>query len=244
MMETYKQKLYNAYVSSGQVGVQNTTDSNLFFSNKRFHIEGIIETHFKNSSKSETIIDVGCGHGAFIYFLKKHQFTNLYGFDISKEQIELGHKLGIKDIENKSIEEFLDTDINNVHTFLLIDIIEHLTIEEVFHLLEQLYLKLKEGGKLIIHVPNAEGIYGMRIRHGDLTHELAFTPKSMRQLLFTLGFKQVNCFEDKPVVHGLKSLLRRLIWEFLSLFHRLLLIAETGETKFILSQNMLVVAKK
>jgi hypothetical protein len=97
---------------------------------------------------------------------------------------------------------------------------------------------------VVIHVPNAEGIFGMRIRYGDLTHENCFTPQSINQALMACGFDGMACFEDKPIVHGLKSFIRFVLWEVLSLPYRLLLIAETGNTKMILSQNMLVVAKK
>ena len=127
---------------------------------------------------------------------------------------------------------------------LLIDVIEHLTRQELFDTLEEVYRILKPGGRCIAHVPNAEGLYGMRIRYGDLTHESAFTPKSAQQLFTTLGFRSVECFEDKPVMHNLKSLVRRIIWDVFTIIPRLLLTAETGETKFVLSQNMLMVAVK
>ena len=84
----------------------------------------------------------------------------------------------------------------------------------------------------------------MRIRYGDLTHENCFTPKSIRQALRSSGFTEVQCFEDKPIIHGLKSLIRRMFWDVMTIFPRLLLIAETGQPGTILSQNFLVVAHK
>ncbi len=45
-------------------------------------------------------------------------------------------------------------------------------------------------------------------------------------------------------MHNLKSLVRRIIWDVFTLVPRLLLTAETGETRFVLSQNMLIVADK
>jgi hypothetical protein len=46
------------------------------------------------------------------------------------------------------------------------------------------------------------------------------------------------------VVHGLKSFFRRLLWDVLTILPRLLLTAETGQRRSVLSQNMLVVARK
>ena len=87
---------------------------------------------------------------------------------------------------------------------------------------------LKPGGRCIAHVPNAEGLFGMRIRYGDMTHENAFTPKSAHQLFTTIGFEKVECHEDRPVIHNVKSLVRRIIWDVFTLVPRLLLTAETG----------------
>ena len=243
-MKNYKKRLYDSYVSSGQVGKKETLNPELLFAPSRTYIQGVINRYFKNEDKQKKIVDIGCGHGTFIYFLQKYNFVNLYGFDISKEQIDLGHKLGISNIEHKSIEQFLSESFENIDIFLLMDLLEHLTHEEIFNLLDKLYSKLNKVGKILIHIPNAEGIFGMRIRYGDLTHELAFTPQSIHQLLSTIGFSQIACHEDKPSIHGLKSLVRRILWEVLTLFFRLLLIAETGTLHFVLSQNMTVIASK
>jgi hypothetical protein len=124
------------------------------------------------------------------------------------------------------------------------DILEHFTKQELFDYLDIVYLSLKQGGIVVIHVPNGEGVFGMRIRFGDLTHENCFTSQSMNQALTTCGFDGILCYEDKPIVHGFKSFIRSILWEVLSLPYRLLLIAETGNTEMILSQNMLVVARK
>ena len=92
----------------------------------------------------------------------------------------------------------------------------------------------------IIH----EGVFGMRVRYGDLTHEQCFTPRSIRQVLAVCGFNDVFCFEDQPVVHGLKSALRFLVWKLFTLPVLLLLLAETGGRGHILSQNMLITARR
>jgi 2-polyprenyl-3-methyl-5-hydroxy-6-metoxy-1,4-benzoquinol methylase len=136
------------------------------------------------------------------------------------------------------------TQSSSVGVVLLMDVIEHLTRAELFDTLDEVFRILKPGGRCIAHVPNAEGLFGMRIRYGDLTHENAFTPKSAQQVFRTIGFEEVICHEDRPVAHNLKSLVRRIIWDVFTLVPRLLLTAETGETRFVLSQNMLIVAVK
>ena len=70
---------------------------------------------------------------------------------------------------------------------------------------------LSPGGLCVGHAPNAGGIFGSMIRYGDLTHEQAFTPSSIRQMFRSLGYAEAESFEDKPEVHGLMSALRRAI---------------------------------
>jgi 2-polyprenyl-3-methyl-5-hydroxy-6-metoxy-1,4-benzoquinol methylase len=246
-MDIDKKKLYDKYVSSGQVKNINSEGQNisLYFKSRSNFINKIIKRFISNNySKTAQIIDVACGHGAFVHFLHKNGYVNAKGFDISKEQIDMGNKLGIQNLFCLDLGQYFENNNEKADVFLLIDIIEHLRTDETMNLFEILYDGLNDGGKIIIHVPNAEGLFGMRIRYGDMTHETAFTPNSIKQLLKTIGFSEIQCFEDKPIVHGLKSLLRRTIWDIFTLYHRMLLMAETGENRFILSQNMTVTATK
>lgn len=143
-----------------------------------------------------------------------------------------------------SLGEYLQ---NTKHTFdviFLMDVIEHLEKQEVVDLLDMARSVLADNGKLILHLPNAEGLFGMRVRYGDFTHQVCFTPQSIRQVLLATGYKCVEVYEDKPLVHGIKSMIRRFLWSLLTARERLLLIAETGSGGHILSQNMLVVTYK
>jgi hypothetical protein len=68
--------------------------------------------------------------------------------------------------------------------------------------------------------------------------------KAVGQIFHSLQFSDVECFEDKPVAHGMKSLARRVLWETGTAPFRLLLAAKTGTSGAILSQNFLFVARK
>jgi SAM-dependent methyltransferase len=172
-------------------------------------------------------------------------YTNVAGVDISPEQIGLAHKLNIPEAKCRNlVAELAETRSESIDAILLIDILEHLENHELFEVLDQTFRVLKKGGICLAHVPNGEGLYGMRVRYGDLTHERAFAPRSARQLFRTIGFREVRCFEERPLVHGLTSLVRRVLWTTGTIAHKLLLAAETGEYAFILSQNMIVSAHK
>ncbi|TWU47529.1 dTDP-3-amino-3,6-dideoxy-alpha-D-glucopyranose N,N-dimethyltransferase [Rubripirellula tenax] len=240
--QNWKQRLYGSYVSSKQAGANIQSDASPFRQVAPY-IRQLIRNHVPRD-KSLRIVDLACGHGSHLYFLKQAGYSNIAGIDISSEQVQLAHQLGIDEVVEGDLLQFLANEKQDADVVLLIDIIEHLERQDVFELMDAVMERLNPGGRVIIHVPNAEGLYGMRIRYGDFTHELAFTPRSIKQVLTTLGFRNVECFEDQPIAHGLASSIRRVIWKIGTLPHRLLLTAETGSRHFILSQNMLVVAEK
>ena len=239
----WKAHLYQSYVSSGQVQDSHTTAAEHFRA-PRAHLTSIIRRHFP-ADRQNPIVDIGCGHGALLYFLREAGYKNVRGVDTSAEQVELAQRLGVSGVECGDAMAFLGGLADgSIGVVCLFDVMEHLTRPEAFALAHEVSRVLTPDGCCIGHVPNAEGLFGMRIRYGDLTHEQAFTEKSVGQMFRSLGFRDVNCFEDKPVAHGLKSLARRVIWETGTLPFRLLLTAETGTSGFILSQNFLFVARK
>lgn len=238
---TFKDKLYNSYLSTGQ-SADDMNTKNIFSKRKVSH-QHIINKHFPKN-KNTTILDLGCGHGSFIYFIKHAGYKNVTGIDISREEVDMAHQLGITEVKQANIVEYLSTTENKYEVILLMDVLEHIESNEVLDFLEKINHVLVPNGILIIHVPNGEGLFGMRVKYGDFTHENAFTLKSLKQILSATGYVDVCGYEDKPIVHNVISLIRRIIWEMFTFKYRILLMAETGLKKFILSQNILVVAKR
>jgi len=240
---SWRNRLYSSYVTSGQAKADPSQKQTMFAERRRY-IEPVIHRHFV-LDKDTPILDLGCGHGAFVHVLRLNGFTAVTGVDVSGEQVALAHQLGIDGISQGELLGHLERqESESIGVALLWDIVEHLTREEAFVVLDEVYRVLRPGGKCLIHVPNAEGIFGMRVRYGDLTHEQSFTPTSAKQMLNTIGFSKISAYEDKPVPHGFMSMGRRLVWEAGTFPWRLLLAAETSDTNFVLSQNMLVVAHK
>jgi hypothetical protein len=122
------------------------------------------------------------------------------------------------------------------------DVIEHLNRTELLQWAAQVTRVLAPKGRWIVHTANAGGIFGNRVRYGDLTHEQAFTVHSLHQLASIVNFRAVELYEDKPVMHGILSIIRRVLWEVGRLPFWALWAAETGEWRnCVLSQNMTAV---
>jgi SAM-dependent methyltransferase len=165
--------------------------------------------------------------------------------DRSPEQVAEAKRLGINGVVEGDILEYLgSTSDASQDVVLAFDVIEHFTREELLPLVDEVHRVLKPGGRWIIHTPNGESPLSNRIRYGDLTHEQAFTRTSLGQLLLSSGFRSLECYEDTPVVHGVASALRFIVWKAIRGMLRVYLAAETGNSgaSAIFTQNLLAVA--
>jgi 2-polyprenyl-3-methyl-5-hydroxy-6-metoxy-1,4-benzoquinol methylase len=210
------------------------------------YLNKLIKDHFPKN-RSAVILDVGCGRGALIHFARKAGYTNIHGTDASPEQTSAAERLGIDGVRHGNLMKTLQSLPDGSHDVIVaFDVVEHFTKEELRYFVDQVYRVLKKGGKWIIHTPNGDSPFGGRIRYEDFTHELAFTRQSISQLLLASGFSNVTCYEDQPIPHGFKSIVRWLLWKVIRSMLRFYLAVETGDAsnKAIFSQNLLAVVGK
>jgi len=234
----YKSKFYSKYVSTqtgqlyGEASLENVKKQ---FPAWRKHFGG-----FLPENKDAKIIDLGCGNGGFVYWLQQIGYQNVEGIDISSEQIEAGRKLGIKNIYQADIKNFSAK--TEYDAIFMRDILEHFSKEEILDILELVYKSLKKNGRLIVQTLNAENLFWGRLRCGDFTHELAFTADSLKQTLKLTGFQNISVYAQRPAIHGVKSLIRAILWRLIELKIRIYLLIETGSGKGIFTQNLLATA--
>lgn len=195
-------------------------------------------------NKDSKIIDAGCGNGSIVWWLQQNGFTNVNGADISSEQIGIAKELGIKNVIQADLRECLKDKRNSYDVIFLRDTLEHFEKKEILGVLDICFNALREGGAIIIQVPNAESPFGARMRYGDFTHEIAFTSGSLSQVLRTVGFNKITLYAwgSLPALR-LKSIVRCALWKMVEAFYKLILIAE-GCRNAIVTQNIIAVAKK
>jgi 2-polyprenyl-3-methyl-5-hydroxy-6-metoxy-1,4-benzoquinol methylase len=239
-MGEWQTRLYESYVSTGQ---SVAAQAHELMPGQYPQYLRLIRRHLPQD-RAIRIADLACGHGALLFCLKKLGYTRIEGVDVSSEQVALAHRLGMQEVRHGSLTDALRDRAGTYDVIFLMDILEHLDKQAVLDVLELARDALTDRGRLVMHVPNGAGIFGMRIRYGDFTHQTCFTPQSIRQVLRAAGFMLVDVHEDRPVIHGVKSLVRRVLWDLMTLRERLLLLAETGSGGHVLSQNMLVIADK
>jgi SAM-dependent methyltransferase len=197
------------------------------------------------TSQEAVILDLGCGYGRLLLTLKHLGYRNLNGVDVSDEQVRLAGELGLPCVVRDDALSYLQgIPEGEVDVVFALDVLEHIPKESLLDLVSAVYRVLKPGGRFLIHVPNGQAIFSGSIVYGDLTHQTAFTHRSMGQLLRVCGFDQISCFEDRPIVHGPISLFRNLAWRVIRLAFAFIYLVETSSSSILLSQNFMAMATK
>lgn len=109
----------------------------------------------RNIAPQDTVLDVGCGDGAFLAEMHKLGFKSLIGFDQSPG-IERAQKLGFGKFYRSNVWEYLDQaerkQVPSGAAIVLVNVLEH--VAEPLTLLKRLHGVLPKNGVLCVTVPN------------------------------------------------------------------------------------------
>jgi 2-polyprenyl-3-methyl-5-hydroxy-6-metoxy-1,4-benzoquinol methylase len=242
--DDHRGRIYQEYVSQKRYTyVPASVDD---FLKHSAYYANLIKRRFPRE-KNVDIIELGCGFGMLIHFVRAAGYKRIEGVDISGEQILAARSLGLDCVREAEICQTLEGCASNSYdVVLMFDVLEHFRHSELLGIADSVKRVLRPGGRLICRVPNAEAPFAARMRYGDLTHQLIFTNDSFVQLFCRAGFKQVDCFDDVPVIHNLRSLVRATLWFAMRAWLRFWLSVETGgyARRSLFSQNLIAVVIK
>ena len=199
---------------------------------------------FMPSAKDAPILDIGCGTGHFLYYLKKRGCLNFLGIDISESQVQFCRERITPNVQHADVFEFLSDRKGTYAVISSSDVIEHMPKEQVIPFLKLIYQALNPGGVLLLKLPNMSNPFSLDSRYRDFTHECGFTEESIYQVLYMAGFRTISLYPSHVFGNSLKARLNRI---FTAAFHALLrkLFWHQGITApKILSCRLIVVAKK
>jgi 2-polyprenyl-3-methyl-5-hydroxy-6-metoxy-1,4-benzoquinol methylase len=221
-MDQLQEQLHERYLSTHFSGLRSV------------HTDGVesYARHYRRvyapvlpADKSARILDVGCGLGHFLYFLKTEGYVHHWGIDLGGEQIRHCQEKITPQVERVSnTTAYLEERTEQFDAIVFIDVLEHLADDELWQVLSATKDALTPGGRLIVSVPNAACLTALMTRYGDLTHRRLFTEWSMGQLLRVVGFRDIEMFpNEKKVIRSFRSRRERWLWQLRDKFIRWLL---------------------
>ena len=236
-----KNPLYEKYLSSHST--LNTVDNYDFMAG--YYAKNYLDLL---GNKDRRILDVACGAGHFLYFLKKYGFHNVQAVDLCRECVDLCIKNGV--IEQDRIAtgdalDFLRRSDALYDVIVMNDFLEHLEKDRIVATLSAARQRLGMDGCLIIKVVNeANPITGASSRYGDFTHTIGFTQESLSQVLRLAGFDQVEVRgQNIWVFNPLVNLVGRVLQGTFNLLFRALFLLYGRKTTTIFTKDIIAVAK-
>ena len=163
-------------------------------------------------NRDATIIDIGCGSGELLLALKEAGYTNSIGIDIGPEQIVIAKARGLN-VERADAVCYLSDHSASFELMIACDVLEHLTRDEAFAFLSAARKAGVPGADLLLRLPNAAAPRGNVYQSGDLTHETAYSPGSLKQLCDNIGATSVTLGEDFAPPNSVTHVVRWVLWK-------------------------------
>jgi len=188
------------------------------------------------------IVELGCGHGSLLAWLRSVGFRDIHGVDASPGDVEFANAhLGAALVERGDAIEFLEARAATFDIVLAKALLEHLPKPHLLRALGAIAGALKDDGFAVIDVPNMDWLLASHERYMDLTHEVGFTRESLAALI-TLKFKHCDIKGSViPAPTKSQRLLRPLVMWLLR--RTLYVVGEGANDALFGSRSLIAVAR-
>ena len=144
------------------------------------------------------IVDLGCGRGEWLELLREAGFSAL-GIDTNRVFLNRCRKLGLDVRESDGLAYLRGLADDSVSAVTGFHIIEHLRIDVLIRLLDEIVRVLQPGGAVIFETPNPENVLvGSNYFYFDPTHRNPMPSLLMKLLLESRGFHRIEVTNLHP----------------------------------------------
>lgn len=184
-----------------------------------------------------SVLELGCGNGLFLRFLKKIGVEDFIGVDgdpriMEEVSEELVAYVRIADFAHYFSTEAMDRQFDRI---VLFDVLGHFTPEDAVELLKSVSEALSPNGRVVIRVPNMASPLALAVQYNDVTHQTAFSTGSLRQVASLAGLIP-ETFKAQAYSSRYKETRERALTSVISWF--------LAMPPMIWSPNMIAVLKK
>ena len=199
---------------------------------------------FLPQDRNAKILDIGSGAGHFLYYLAQKGYSDYMGIDISPDQVGFCKENVYKHVLLADAFEFLDGTADSYDFIAAIDVIEHIPKEKVIDFLVLVKSRLKSHGAVLLMMPNMSNPFSQDSRYRDFTHECGFTEKSIYQVLYVAGYRDISIHPAKLAATGTKGFLCKVFVSFFHYLIRKMYWYQGFASPTILSSRLIAVAGK
>ena len=223
MEEDFRKTIYASYKSARDAPLPTPEEYKIASFNYSEYFKGMLP-----KDKEAHCLELGCGEGGLLYFLKEQGYRHITGVDVSGEQIERAKNVH-RDVVQKDISEYLDQSEDEKYDIIfLIHVIEHFYVSEGIELLEKIFTKLKPGGRIMLQLPCADGPMSTSSLYIDPTHVAHYTAWAFQHVLGMIGFQNIQVRPARPVGRTIKGKIRKLLWLGIEIVFKMYDLIEIG----------------
>ncbi len=163
----------------------------------------ILPTYLKNAlgrDLNARILDFGGGFGQMSNAIRSAGYKNVELLDISSPALAHSRSIGLTCYDGNE-PGFYEAHQETYDFVILSHVLEHFPKDEAMAVLGKIRSVLKQGGSIIVMVPNAQSNTGAYWAYEDFTHYTMFTSGSLHYVLRAAGFREV-VFLDPDCLEG------------------------------------------
>jgi 2-polyprenyl-3-methyl-5-hydroxy-6-metoxy-1,4-benzoquinol methylase len=141
---------------------------------------------------SAPVVDLGCGRGEFLELLSEMGIDS-WGIDHDPELVKQGVERGLRVEHDDALRALEGLDEASLGGLVLIQLVEHLSAQEVVDLVALAADKIRAGGQVFVETVNPQSLYVFAHSfYLDPTHLRPVHPAYLAFLFREAGFSQVD----------------------------------------------------
>ena len=162
--------------------------------------QSIFLEYYKNC---KNVLDVGCGRGEFMSLLKENG-CGIKGVDMSEDMVLFCKKNDLDVVEADALTYLSSLKDKSLDGIFSGQFVEHLQQKELINLLELCYDKMIYGSYFVAETINPSCLYAHQWFYMDMSHTRLIHPETMKFLLESIGFRNIEFRFFSPVPDDIK----------------------------------------
>lgn len=145
-----------------------------------------------------TVLDIGCGRGEFLELLKKYNI-GAKGIDVDDTMVDYCLSKGLNVVKDDAISYLEKLDDKSLDGIFIDQVVEHLEPAYLINLLKLCFQKLKYGYYIFVETVNPLTLVSFANFYIDMTHKKPVHPETLKFLLTSAGFRDLDTKFLSPV---------------------------------------------
>ncbi len=145
----------------------------------------------------QNVLDIGCGRGEFLLLLKENGI-GARGLDINEDMVFYCQKNGLDVQKANALIYLQNLDNKSLDGVFSSQVVEHLKPDDLISLVKLCYDKMKYGTYFIAETINPLCITTYALFNVDLSHVKPVHPETIKFLLESVGFREIQIKFSSP----------------------------------------------